>query len=83
MTVLWSWKEVYQINDAFFTNVSGLQNIGRREVLLLGCVGLILWRGNAEVASLIFVQESAEDGRRVEVGPTKLSAICKDIQSIG
>lgn len=61
-------------------NVSRLQDIGRREVLLFGRVRLVLGRGNAEVTSLVFVQKSAEDGRGVEVGPTKLLAVCEEFE---
>lgn len=37
--------------------------------MLLRCTGDILRRRDAKVATFVFVEEPAEDGGRVEVGP--------------
>jgi hypothetical protein len=42
-------------------DVAGLQNVGRWEILLLGGAAEMGSRVDAEVASLILVQETAED----------------------
>jgi hypothetical protein len=55
-------------------DVPGLQNIRGGEVLLLRGVGFLSWRRDAEVATFILVKETAEDRRRIEVGPRKGSA---------
>lgn len=49
--------------------IPGLQNIRRREILLFGGKGCLFWRGNAEPATFVLVEESAEDRGRVKVGP--------------
>ena len=50
---------------------------------MLGCVGLVLGRGDAEVTAFVFVEESAEDGRRVKVWPVKLLGVCRCNSSFG
>lgn len=57
-------------------DIPGLEDIRRREILLLRCIGLILGRGDAEVPAFVFVQKSAEDGWRVEIWPVDLLIIC-------
>lgn len=50
-------------------NVSGLQNVATREVLLFGGeVQAFPW-GDSEVSAFVLVQDAAEDGRRVEFRP--------------
>lgn len=82
-TILWPWKEVHQINHAFLMDISGLENVGGRKILLFSSIGLVLRRSDAEVAALIFVEESAEDGWRVEVWPADMSAFCPCAGSFG
>lgn len=52
-------------------DVAGLEDIGRGEILLLRRVLDALGRGDVEVAATVRVEEAAEDGGGVEVGPAK------------
>jgi hypothetical protein len=66
-------KEVHNVNDTIFVNVPCLQNARRGEILLLRSAGeLIGWR-NTEIAPLVLIKETAEDGRRVKVRPARVS----------
>jgi hypothetical protein len=67
-------EEVYQVNDAFFVDVPGLQDVRGGEVLLLRRVGLVCRRRDTEVAAFVLVQQTAEDGGRIEVRPWRGSA---------
>jgi hypothetical protein len=62
-------EEVDNIHDAFFMDVPGLQNIGRRQILLFGGAVQSPFRLYAEIASLILVEKPTEYGRRVKVRP--------------
>ena len=74
MRALWAREEVYQINNAFFVDVPGLQDVRRGEVLLLRRVGFVCRRRDAEIAAFVLVKQTAEERGRIEVRPGKGSA---------
>jgi hypothetical protein len=49
--------------------IARLQDIRRGEVLLFRGEGDITRRGDAEIAAFVLIEESAEDGGRVEIWP--------------
>jgi hypothetical protein len=49
--------------------VARLEDVAAREILLLGCETEACLRANGEVAALVFVEEAAENGWRVEFRP--------------
>lgn len=49
--------------------VPRLQDIGGRQILLLRRTCDIVWRRDAEISPFVFVEEPAEYGGGVEVGP--------------
>jgi hypothetical protein len=53
-------EEVYQVNNTFFVDVAGLQDIRGREVLLLGGVRFLSWRTYAEVTAFVLIEQTAE-----------------------
>lgn len=67
--VLWPGEEIDNIDDSIFVDVACLQDVGRREILLLGGAAEMVSRVDVEVTPLVLVQETAEDGGRVELGP--------------
>ena len=73
MAVLRPRKEIHQIHNAVFVDIPGLQDIGGRKVLLLRGEVDSRSRRDAEVSALVLVEKSAEDGRRIEVGPEAVS----------
>jgi hypothetical protein len=55
-------------------NVAGLQDVAGWEILLLRGASNTVRGGDAEVATLILVEQPAEDRRRVEIRPGVFSA---------
>jgi hypothetical protein len=49
-------EEVYQVNNALFVDIPGLQDIRGREVLLLCRESLFCRRTDAEVSTLVLVE---------------------------
>ena len=60
MCALRAREEIYQVHNPFFVDVSCLQDIRGREVLLLCGVGFLCRRTDAEVATLVLVEQTAE-----------------------
>jgi hypothetical protein len=67
-------EEVDNVDDAILVDVAGLQDVRRRQILLLGGAAEMGGRVDAEVAALVLVQQPAEDGGRVELGPVEVLA---------
>jgi hypothetical protein len=56
MCALRTREEVYQVNNAFFVDVPGLQDVRGREVLLLSRESLVCRRTDAEVSTFVLVE---------------------------
>lgn len=67
--VLGAGEEVDEVHNAILVDVARLEDVGRREILLLGGAAEACGRVDAEMAPFVLVQETAEDGGRVELGP--------------
>jgi len=67
--VLRTGEEIDQIHDSFFMYISRLQDIGGREILLLGSEGCISSGLDGKMASFVLIEQSAEDGRGIKVWP--------------
>ena len=76
MFVSWAREEVHEVNSPLLGYISSLKNIGRWEVLLLGCACRVMGRSDAEISALVFVKESGEDGGRVVIWPGRHGQIC-------
>ena len=56
VSTLWAGEEVHQVHNPFFVDVSGLQDVRGREVLLLRGIGFLCRRTDTEVATFVFVE---------------------------
>lgn len=66
---LWAGEEVDQVHHTIFMDVASLED-GRRWQILLLCSACGGTRGSdTEMATLVFVKEATENGRRIEIRP--------------
>jgi hypothetical protein len=59
--VVWPREEVHDIHDALLLQVACLKNIAHGQILLLGRARIIASWTYGEVATLVFVQNPAEN----------------------
>lgn len=69
MLALGAGEEVHEIDNTILMYITGLQDIGGGEVLLLCCAVEILRRSNTEVPAFVLIEHAAEDRGRIEVRP--------------
>ena len=75
-------KEVHQVHNPFFVDVTGLEDIRGRQILLLRGVGFFCRRADAEVATLVLVEQTAEYGGRIKIRPGRGLTCCSLTRSI-